>query len=465
MLREKRKELAQYIKDHAEFLNTNFQASDIYEGNLLPYVDSILKKSLSETYYKAIRERILPINILQKYINKVSTTYSKPPKRESEKYSEFVDYYVKKMSLNQSGMIADQYSNLFKGFAWEPYIDKNGNPAIRELSFDKFIVYSDSPINPEEETVFLKLMGKKGDSVDSMLVFAYTDEEFDAFYLSGEGADEYLVENQGLNPIGTIPFVYGKRQKNRLLPTLDTDMLAVTKAIPVMLTDAEGAQMFQCFSILYGIDINAENMSMSPNAFWSLKSDPSSDKQPQVGSIKPEADTEKVLSFITSVFVFWLETKGIRVGSLGQLDSGNLASGISKIIDEMDAFEIRKKSMEWFQKDESELWNEKLPKIHNYWVKSGMLKDPEAPAIVPEMLDVKIEFEKPTPMLSRAEEIANIKSELDMGTLNKYRAIKMLHPEFEEQDIQEVLMDNQSISDLIPGNNNVVDQERNNPAV
>jgi hypothetical protein len=464
MLKDKRKELINFIIANQSFLNTNAEASDIYEGNLLPYVDRILKKSLSENYYNAIKDRILPINVLQKYINKVATAYSKPPKRDSENYQDFVDYYVKKFSMNQSGMVADQYSNLFKGFAWEPYIDSKGKPAIRELSFDKFLVYSDSEVSPEEETIFLKLMGKKGDDMESMLVFAYTDTEFDAFYLDGSEASEYLVENQGLNSIGVIPFVYGKRQKNKLLPTLDSDMLAITKAIPVMLTDAEGAQMFQCFSILYGIDVNADNIKMSPNAFWSLKSDPSSDKTPQVGSIKPEADTEKVLAFITSVFVFWLETKGIRVGSLGQLDSSNLASGISKIIDEMDTYELRKKSCEWFTKDEQELWNEKLPAIHNYWIKTGMLQDKNSPGILPEgvEMDIVVEFEKPMPMLSRAEELANIEKELNMGTLDKRRAIKKLHPEMEENDIEEILGQTQSLSEMV---NNGMDQERNSTTV
>lgn len=441
MLRDRRKEIIDYVKANADFLNSNNEALNIYEGNLLPYIDKILQSSLSANYYNSIKDRVLPINILQRFIDKVSATYSKSPSRISEdaREQEFVDFYKEALDIDQSGYIADAYSNLFKGFAWEPYVDKNGKPAIRELPFNSFIVMSDSAVNPEEETVFIKLMGKKGENEDSMLLHVYTNEEFDAFYLNGAEASEYLVENQGINVIGTIPFVYGKRQKNRLLPVLDSDMLKIAKAIPVMLTDAAGAQMFQCFSILYGVDVNFDNARMSPNVIWSLKSDRESDKNPQVGTIKPEADTQKVIDFVMTIFTLWLETKGVRVGSMGQISGTSQASGIAKMIDELDVYEIIKKQQEWFEKDESELWNLKLPKIHNYWIKSGMVNPSKVPGLMPDELNIEVEFEDPKPLKSRMEEITEIKAEIELGTMTMEQAIKLLHPEYDDSKIEETL--------------------------
>jgi hypothetical protein len=441
MLKDKRKEIIEYVKDNAMFLNKNSEALNIYEGNLLPYVDQILKNSLSVNYYNSIKDRIIPINILQRFIDKVSTTYSKPPSRTSEdvKSQEFVDFYANAMDIDQSGNIADAYSQLFKGFAWQPYIDKSGNPAIRELSFDSFLVMSESRVNPEEETIFIKFMGKSTNDDGSMLLHVYTDTEFDSFFLNGEENTQDLIENEGVNLIGVIPFVYGKRQKNRLLPVLDSDMLKITKAIPVMLTDAAGAQMYQCFSILYGIDLSFDNATMSPNVIWSLKSDPNSEKTPQVGTIKPEADTEKVIKFVTTIFTMWLESKGVRIGSMGSVDGGNASSGIAKIIDEMDVYEIRKKSQEWFEKDEKELWNIKLPKIHNYWIKSGMVLASDVPGLINEELDVKVKFEAPKPMQTRMEEITEIKAEIDLGVMTMEQAIKRLYPDADELQIKETL--------------------------
>lgn len=439
MLKNKRKEIVAAVTDHQEFLKTNAQKLDIYEGNLLPYVDQILQESLSENYYNAIKGRILPINILQRYVDKVSTTYSNPPKRSTTnpKAKEFLDYYVEKFDMNISGAIADSYSTMFKGFAWEPYVNEQKIPALRELPFDRFLVISDSKVNPEDETIFVKIMGDANEK-EKCLLFVYTDYEFDAFYMNGDDAPEYLQDNGGLNWIGTIPFVYGKRQKNKLIPTQDTDMLAFTKAIPVMLSDAAGAQMFQCFSILYGVDVNFDNLKISPNAFWSLKSDQASTKEPKVGTINPQADTGKVVQFIMNAFVFWLETKGIRVGSVGNVDGGNAANGISKIIDEMDVQLLVDKAMSWFEKDESELFNEKLPLLHKYWIESGAVDPSEVPALVDEPM-IEIEFERPEPMVSRKEEVETAKAELEMGVVLFEDVVRQLHPEYDETKVKLVV--------------------------
>jgi peroxiredoxin family protein len=234
--------------------------------------------------------------------------------------------------------------------------------------------------------------------------------------------------------------VYGKRQMHKLIPMIDTDMLAICKSIPVMLSDAAGAQMFQCFSILYGVNVNVENITMSPNAFWSFKSE--DEKKPEIGSIKPEASTQEVMDFVTNIFILWLETKGVRTGSMGNVQGGNVASGISKIIDEMDAYEIKKKSMSWFKLDEEELWNEKLPAIHNYWIKTGMLNSKEAPKLITEKVEITIEFEAPKPMLSRTEELNNIKTELEMEIISKEMAIKLLHPDYTEDMVSEIMESN-----------------------
>lgn len=443
-LKSKRKVIIEAIKLKKQFLTTNAQKLDIHQGNLLPYVDEVLKKSLSAQYYNAIRERILPINILQRYISKVSNAYHKAPTRKAAQDSmkPFLDFYEKHLDINTSGQIADEYSHLFKGFAWEPYISEDGCPAMREIPFDRFLVISESKTNPEHETIFVKIIGSHSGAEDDTLLFAYTDDEFDAFYMNEKEATEYLKDNKGVNPVGTIPFIYGKRQKNRLIPVQDSDILAIAKAIPVMLSDAAGAQMFQCFSILYGIDVSFENASLSPNALWSIKSDKETDKNPQVGTIKPEADTDKVVQFVVNTFVMWLETKGIRVGSVGSVDASNAANGISKIIDEMDVHKVVTTSQDWFSKDESVLWNKKLPKIHNYWIKNNLLdltKIKDVPGIVQDDPEISIEFQAPEPLISRDVELKNVMDEVDFGSMTFEMGIKKLHPNYSPDVIKELV--------------------------
>jgi hypothetical protein len=128
-----------------------------------------------------------------------------------------------------------------------------------------------------------------------------------------------------------------------------------------------------------------------------------------------------------------------------------MASGISKIIDEMDSFEILKKSMEWFKHDEEELWCDKLPKIHNYWIKSGLVDASKFPSLIAntDEIEIEVEFETPTPMLSRAEELANVKSELEMGTMSLESAIKILHPDYSEDLVSEIIESGAGINGVL----------------
>lgn len=434
MLRDKRKELIKHIRDHAVYLEHNHEVYDIFRGNLLPHVVKILEATLSKNYFDKIKSRIIPINILERYIKKVACAYENPPKRIAlnPDHQVVVDYYVTEMSLNHKGQVADQYSHLFKGYSWEPYINE-GKAHLRVLPFDRFLAFSDNQVDPTEETVFIKIMGKrKVKDRDVTVYYAFSDSEFDAFTEDGETYLPAFEGNDGVNLYETIPFVYGKRAENELLPIQDSDILAMSKLVSVLLSDISGAAMFQCFSIIYGIDLDMENAVMSPNALWSFKSDATSEKNPSIGTIKPEADIDKVMNFIVSVFVMWLETKGVRVGSVGNVDSGNMASGISKIIDEMDVYKVVKESVQAFQKDEKEFWT-KMIKIHNEWLSTGQIS---GLPILSEDFEVQVIFPEPQPKRAKKDIIEEKKLEVESGFKSRRRAIMELNPDMSEAELE-----------------------------
>lgn len=434
MLKDKRKEIIKYVRDNANYLGRNAEIYDIYRGNLLPYVKKVMEKSLSENYFKKIEHRIIPVNTLERYIKKVASAYENPPKRICSKESDqqVLDFYVKEFGLNNKGMIADQYSHLFKGYSWEPFID-NGKPKLRVLPYDRFLPYSENTVDPTVETIFIKIMGERmvGDK-KKQVYYTYSDSEIDAFTEDGETYASALDGNDGENLYNIIPFVYGNRAENELIPVQDSDMLEMSKIVSVILSDLSGAILFQCFSIIYGIDLDVENAVMSPNALWNFKSDSTTDKQPSLGTIKPEADIDKVMNFVISTFVLWLETKGIRVGSIGNVDSGNIASGISKIIDEMDVYKVVKESITHFQRDEKELWK-KMINIHNEWLASGQIK---GLPLLSSDFDPEIVFPEPQPKRARKDLIEEKKMEVDAGFKSKRRAIMELNPEMDEQELE-----------------------------
>lgn len=441
---DERKDLAKYIEDKKHYLSRNAQLFDIYEGNLKPYVDKILRETLSQQYYSKIKSRIYPINILRRLIDKMSKAYSQSPIREAseEQYQEVVEAYEKTFLLNQRMNTADEFKNLFRGYALEPFVHE-GMPQLRVLPFDRFLVKSDDILNPLKVTHFLKHIGKKKDSKDRTLDvwFVYTKDEFMAMDQEGNLLKEYMVENEGVNPFGFIPFFYSGCSQYNLLPIQDTDTLELAKLLPVQLTDLAGAIMFQCFSIVYGIDVDSENMVMSPNAFWSFKSDLQSDKTPEIGTLKPEADIDKVMGFIKETFATWLETKGIRVGSLGSTDGLSSASGVSKMIDEMDTFESVKRSIEGFKSDEYRFW-QLIKNIHNKWIEFGEIQGVRP---LPDDFEVFTEFKDPTPMLDRSTEIDNAIKQLDAGLISERTALKNLYPDWTEEDIDRELKESEEM--------------------
>ena len=442
-LRDRVDELVDYIKAHEDYLNHNHKLFQILEGRLLPFVREDLKKMLSESYFCKIEDRIVPINILVRLIDKLSKVYAGDPVREStsdfETDAELLAWYEDQFEMDINGNHADEFANLFKGYTWEPYLsgDDDGPkmPKLRTLPFDRFLWKSDSITDPTKKDVFLKSMGKVKTHLggEDRLWFAYTKDEFLPFTMGGVIYDKFLQGNDGINPFGSVPATYGNRAPFAILPTQDTDILPMSKIIPIFLTDLSGLTLFSCFSIIWGVDIDSENLTMSPNAFWSLKSDPASDKTPQVGQIKPQADIDKVLMYIKDTFSFWLETRGIKVGSMGQMTAGNLASGISKIIDELDTSEMRKINIKHFQREEQEFW-QLVKRMHNSWIDQGLIQGKPR---FSDQFDVSVTFDEPQPKVDRKTMVETVKLEFDSGFLDMESALVRLYPDLKPEQIDE----------------------------
>ena len=424
-----------YIQNHMSFTETNAQKMDIFEGDLLKYVVSILKSTLSENYFNAIKDRIIPINVLTRVIDKMSKVYVDSPQRSTgnDKGDQWLEQVEADSSIDSFLGLADSYSHLFKGYLLQPYVDDR-KIKVRAIPYDRFLPIAGDSTKPEKMDGLITFMGEVdlGNMNKQKLYYYYSDSEFIPFTADGNIYSKALEGNDGVNTYGFIPYVYGNRSMTSVIPKQDTDILQIAKMIPVFLSDLGGAVMFQCFSILYGIDIKADNLTMSPNAFWSLKSDSTSDKTPSVGTIKPEADIDKVKNFIKDVFVLWLETKGVRVGSIGSTEGASNVSGISKIIDEMDVFEIKKNQIQFFKKEERDLWD-KMVKLSNIWSKSDEIDYD----IIPDDTIVTTEFDEPRPETPRSTEVDTITKEVNGGFLDKFTAIAKLYPDLTDEQIQE----------------------------
>lgn len=450
MLRQEIKDLVKLADDNKPTLAHNEILFDIYEGDLLTYVMQDLKASLSPQSFNSIQSRVSPVNILKRVIDKLSKIYSKPPIRtlvkDSEIDKELFTMYQKYINPNGVFGMGNRFFNLFKNTLIEPYIYE-GKPYARVIPSDRFFVYSDNAVDPMCPTHILKYMGKvKINGREEKVIYAYTDTEFLICNDKGDVLSELMVNNpNGVNIYGKLPFVYINRSHHRIIPTIDTDTLKMTKLIPILLSDLNYAVMYQSFSVIYGVDVNFENIEMSPNAFWSLKSDATTGTAPQIGSIKPQVDIDQVLNFIASQIALWMQTKNIKATGIATLTVDNAASGIAKAIDEMDTAEDRQEQTVYFKEAEEDFWRLIINYMHPVW-----MNDPTFELKIPFSAgqEVMVQFPEQKAIMDETTIIDNAIKKYQGGFISKEMAVKEMYPDKSEDEIQDIMEDAQEGEDV-----------------
>lgn len=432
------------VQNHRNYLGFNYELLDIYDNNISEYIERDLKDQLSPQSFQQAMHRLSPINILPKVIDKLTNIYQTAVTREvigGNSTDEFIfDKYKELMRVNEKMNISNELFNLCQATLIYPKVS-NGIPLLSTIENDKFIVHSSDPMAPNTPTEVIILAGK----MNGLEIFWCWDA-YNFWVTDSDGKTRYDImasfENEeGINPIGRLPFVYVNESQRCLMPRQDRDMLRILKLIPVMLSDLNLAAMFQCFSILYTIDAQQENLTFAPNAMWDIKSEPQSEKAPQIGSIKPTVDYTQVMSLIESQLSMWLGTKGIKASSIGGLTQDNFASGISKIIDEMDTFEARQKQTTTFVQVEKELWDLILNGMHPYWQKTGQISI--SGTFSPSAF-IKTDFAVQLPTQTRGQVVRDVKEEYSSGFTTKRRALMKINPEMSEKEIDELIMEIES---------------------
>lgn len=442
-LRDDAKYLSKQFENHRSKLEHNACLFDIYEGNLVQYVLAALKAELSAETFDQAKFRVAPVNILRRLVEKLAKLYSRPPMRTISKDSDvpLLDFYVKSFDINTVGGEANEFFNLFKNTAFEPYLDENFNPRLRTITSDKFFVCSNDKADPMRVTHFVKIIGKQYfGTAEKIVLHAYTDKEFLIIDSEGNVLEELMVQNKqdGVNPYGKIPFAYAVKSRQTLNPPSDTDTLAMTTLFPILLTDLNYAVKFQCFSIIYGINIDEENLKMGPNVFWRLKQDATTSAKPEVGVIKPEVDSDKVIQLIQAELSMWLQSRNVRPGSVGSLTNENFASGVSKMVDEMDTVEERQRQVPYFKKFEESLWSLIINVMHPVWSKSQGFPQSRK---FSSGSTVTVEFTEQLPQQDRTVLLDSLIKEINSGLTTKKIALKKLNPDMNEKDIEALLLE------------------------
>lgn len=438
-----KEEILNHIKCHESEIGFNEKIFEILEGDLISHVAESLREQLSERSYKSAMERVSPINLFKKVNDKISTLYVDAPLRKTELESdqELVDEYTKEIDINSFMEDLNKGYNAYKWSVIEIYEDDGLK--TRVIPSNQFLPYSNDTKNPLKVTAIIKFMGEMTKKPDNRIrkkkvnkYWVYSADEFMAIDSDGDLVEEDMIENEGINSFGVIPFIFVSKSRYLLVPKPDKDDLKISILFPVLLTDLNFAAKFLAHSVFYGIDIDADNLHLSPDAVWIFKSDEEG-KKPEVGTIKPEVSIDEVLNLAKEQIAAWLDTKNIKAGNIGKMDASDAASGISKIIDESDTSRERKRQEKIFKMVEIHFWRV-LAQMHNTLVQAKRIRNMKVFSN-PEDLVVDVAYIEQKPMQSRMDLIKELKEENMAGFKSRITAIKQLNPNMEEQELEEEL--------------------------
>ena len=470
------KPLAQMVPELLSFIRVeeqnrvifNDKLMQIYNGNLLKFVEESCAVEYSPATCKKIIQRIPPINLLNKVVSKLSKVYDTEPVRscnDNEIDKKLFNYYLSTLSIDSKFQTSNELLNLHKNFALEPYVNE-GIPCIRILPANTYLVYSDDPVNPAQMTVFIKFMGtvkkstpatdkngkplRNAESVvrDVKLFYVYSDTEF--MILDADG----VIQSNVINPVGKIPFVYANASQFELIPTPDSDNYNISVLIPKLLADLNYAVMYSSHSIVYGVDVEfPSDLSRSPDDIWVLKSTIGANGEktaPSLNVLKPNVDIAEVLNLINQTVSLWLDTKGIKSSATGNTTVQAASSGIAKMIDEGDATSLIKKQMILFNKIEKDLWN-LIKMMHNYWLNNSMLT--EVSQNFSTTFSPSIKFGEVKVIPNRKDTLDELKVEFDMKLVTVKQALERLNPGATKDVIERLLQE-------IEADANVSDEDR-----
>jgi hypothetical protein len=324
------KSVLEFIDSQRPYLKTAENLYTIYNRKLTPFIEKRLDTDLKGRESRAeAKLRISAINVLPMVVDKLSHVYdaehTRTPKGASPSEVESI---VSTWKMPEAMMMANKMLNLHRCVAVEPVV---ASTRLRVIPAHRFLVMGDGTID-NIMRAFIKIIGtEKTPHGDVELYEMYTNEWFVSFNSNGN-----VIEERP-NLYGFIPIAYITRDTVTLMPEEDVDTFNMVTLLPLLLTDGNFAIKFQCFSIIYTMNLEAKNLTLSPNAVWHFKSIGTETDKPELGVIKPSANIPDILEWIRAQFSLWLESKNIKLKSFGNSTASvENASGIAKAIDAAD---------------------------------------------------------------------------------------------------------------------------------
>lgn len=444
-------DILEHVRRHTDMLEFNLRIYRVLEGQLRKEVeDSLRKEIISSSALNRALERIPPINVLRKAVDKLSKVYIEAPVRLTDNATDqdVMSAIARESNMDKVMMNANRIYNAQNAFALEPYIE-NGKHKVRVLAAHQFLPYSDDPRNPMQVTVMVKILGQETITVpaeydmNGNLIHQERMREVDLYALYSDR--EYLIvdsdgrvridkmRNMGLsgkNPFGRIPFVYGNKSQFQLVPFPNQEGFDVSILVPKLLTDLNYAAQFMSHSIIWSKNADLAGQEINPDAIVDLGDSNADGGEPEIGTIDPKVDIERIIGLIDYEMKSYFSSIGIKVDAQANMSE---TSGVAKAMDEGDTTAERKVQLEYFRTIENELWS-LMESMQKVWASDGLLE--ENRRFSDSFSDTfRIKYAEMKPLKSDKQKLEEIQMWRDQKLMTRKQALRQLRPDFTESQI------------------------------
>ena len=405
----------------------------MYNGATKEVIEAAIKSEFKkENTIQELMNRLVPLNIMQKIINKLAGVYKEDPLRKigskDDDEQENLTTLVNGLELNLRMKEANRFFKMNKKALIEPYLDDNGIPSLRVLPAHTYEAFSYGTKKKSQPNVIVKI-----DEVKEQLIW-WTDESHVVTNYKGEPIPGALKDNEGMeNPYGELHFEFINESSSSVNPIQDDDLLALSVAIPVILTDLLFGLKYQCWAILWTVG-KVGDIPFNPNSVIQMEFGEEPGQTPSVNSIKPEIDSDKMLNTVLALVSLLLTTKNLQAGSIGDSTTAqNAASGIAKMIDSSESVEDKKDQQAYFYKAERNLFK-KLAILMKYWKETAQLHE-DYDFELPEDFTVSVTFQEPRALMTEKEQIENSKMKIEAKLTTIKRELRKLNPDMEDDEL------------------------------
>lgn len=449
----------EYIKNKLDYINSEDSRKQkldeynkflVYNGKIRGLLEDAIRKEFKKPEtLNELFNRLLPLNIARKVIDRLAKVYETNPVREPIDGSEFdkeaIDYYEDVLDINRIGKLANRDYKLWKKALIEMYIDDSGYPRLRTLPAHTYYAFSDSLVSPTVPDSIFKIVRNDKDPAKSIYQ-VWSEDTFVVVNGRAEIMRDYMIQLNNpdmINPYGVLPFIYLVDSQIDIEPIQDDDLVAVSLAVPVLLTDTAFGIKYQSWSLVYTIGLNQGDLPSGANSVINLPFGPEGQK-PEIGHLKTEVNIDGVLKYVESIVSILLSSKGLRSSAIStNLSPDASASGIAKMIDNAELVEERKEQYGVFYKFEHDLWFKMSKILIPYWQESGKL-NLSIPVTFSDTFDISVQFKEPSVSITDKEKIELSKMRLDAGLSTKLMELKTIYPDKTEEELQNILLEIES---------------------